>query len=389
MRSVLCSAGGVLLAAIVVSSTGQAAGPSKDGQFLFEKETFGGNGRTCRTCHSELTGTVSPQDAATRLALNPHDPLFSHDGSDDGLGTGTTRMLKDATVLINIPLAANVTLADDPTARSVVLRRGIATTLNTPALDPVLMLDGRQPTLDAQAAGAIHDHAQGVGPSATDLRLIAQFQTTDAFFSSAALRSFFRRADRTPGDKGPPLPQGITASEKRGRRFFEDVPPSFDEGFKPGLCSHCHSGPLLNQTNEFARDFIQLPLEAGIRFMGVGVSEFNVADNPKRVFVFNAGTPQETRVLSPDPGRALITGISPVVRSPEDAALQLQNVNAFKISPLRGIRRTAPYFHDNSAKTLEAVAAHYTLFFNIVTQGAIALTVQDEADLVAFMKLLD
>jgi hypothetical protein len=35
------------------------------------------------------------------------------------------------------------------------------------------------------------------------------------------------------------------------------------------------------------------------------------------------------------------------------------------------------------------VAAHYTLFFNIVTQGAIALTVQDEADLVAFMKLLD
>jgi cytochrome c peroxidase len=107
------------------------------------------------------------------------------------------------------------------------------------------------------------------------------------------------------------------------------------------------------------------------------------------VFVFNAGTPQETRVLSPDPGRALITGISPVVRSPEDAALQLQNVNAFKISPLRGIRRTAPYFHDNSAKTLEAAAAHYTLFFNIVTQGAIALTVQDEADLVAFMKLLD
>jgi cytochrome c peroxidase len=383
MRSVLCSAAGVLFAAVLVSTTGQAAGPSKDGKFLFDKETFGGNGRTCRTCHSEVTGTVSPQDAAKRLKKDPQDPLFRHDGSDDGLGTGTTRILKDATVLITIPLAPNVTLADDPAARSVVLRRGIATTLNTPALDPILMLDGRQPTLDAQAAGAIHDHAQGVGPSAADLHLIAQFQTTNAFFSSPAMLSFFR------GGAAPGLPQGITPSEKRGRRFFEDEAPNPAEGFKPGLCAHCHSGPLMNQTNEFAKDFIGLPLEAGLRFMGVAVSEFNAAGNPARTFVFNAGTPQESRVVSPDPGRALITGISPVVAGPADAALQLQNVNAFKISPLRGIRLTAPYFHDNSAKTLEDVAAHYTLFFNIVTAGGIALTPQDQKDMVAFMKLLD
>jgi cytochrome c peroxidase len=59
------------------------------------------------------------------------------------------------------------------------------------------------------------------------------------------------------------------------------------------------------------------------------------------------------------------------------------------ISPLRGVRHTAPYFHDNSAKTLEDVAAHYTRFFNFVTGGFIALTPQDGADMVAFMKLLD
>ena len=41
-----------------------------------------------------------------------------------------------------------------------------------------------------------------------------------------------------------------------------------------------------------------------------------------------------------------------------------EHVNAFKISPLRGIRHTAPYFHDNSAKTLEDVAAHYAKFFS-------------------------
>jgi cytochrome c peroxidase len=67
----------------------------------------------------------------------------------------------------------------------------------------------------------------------------------------------------------------------------------------------------------------------------------------------------------------------------------LENLNAFKISPLRGIGLTAPYFHDNSAKTLEDVAAHYAKFFSFVTGGFIVLTPQDQQDIVAFMKLLD
>ena len=29
-----------------------------NGKHLFEKETFGGNGRTCQTCHSKRTGTA-------------------------------------------------------------------------------------------------------------------------------------------------------------------------------------------------------------------------------------------------------------------------------------------------------------------------------------------
>ena len=347
------------------------------GKRLFERETFGGNGRTCRTCHSEETGTLSPRDVRQRFSTNPDDPLFLHDGSDDGNGNGVTRILNDATILVTIPLAPNVSLADDPETRTVTLRRGIATTLNTPALDPVLMLDGREPTLEQQAAGAIQGHAQGVVPSFTSLRAIATFQTTAAFFSSPEVRQHAR--------SGRPLelPQGRTASEQRGRRFFEDVPPDPGQGLKPGLCSHCHSGPLLNTTNEFAAAFIPspAPIPKGQRFLSVGVSELNSAGNPVREYVFNAGTPQEARLFSPDPGRALVTG---VVNDPT-----LEHVNAFKISPLRGIRHTAPYFHDNSAKTLEDVAAHYAKFFNIASGGLITLTSQDERDIVAYMKLLD
>ena len=38
------------------------------------------------TCHSQDTGTVSPQDAQKRFKQDPNDPLFLHDGSDDGAG---------------------------------------------------------------------------------------------------------------------------------------------------------------------------------------------------------------------------------------------------------------------------------------------------------------
>ncbi|MEO7134222.1 MAG: hypothetical protein ABI024_08375 [Vicinamibacterales bacterium] len=370
------------MAAIVASAQNQGAGAppghALNGKRLFETATFGGNGRTCETCHSHNTGTVSPQDAAKRLEQNPNDPLFQHDGSDDGAGNGVSRMLTDATILMTIPLPANVILADEPGATSVVLRRGIPTTLNTPALDPVLMLDGRQPTLEAQAAGAILDHAQGLVPPAADLRDIAAFQLTNAFFSSPELRKF------ALGGAAPTLPPGRTASEKRGRRFFEDVPPDPGAGFKPGLCAHCHSGPLLNKTNQFASAFIGLPIPAGQRFISVAVSEFNAAQNPVREFIFDPGTLQEFKLLSPDPGRALVTGIGNPALDPV-----LENVNAFKISPLRGIRHTAPYFHDNSSLTLEDTAAHYALFFRVVTGGLINLTLQDERDMVAYMKLLD
>jgi cytochrome c peroxidase len=379
-NALILGTGFVFLTAIVTSVSGQSAGAGPgqalDGKRLFEQATFGGNGRTCRTCHSAETGTVSPQDAQKRFQHNPDDPLFLLDGSDDGQGHGATRMLNDATVLMTITMAPNVQLADDLTARTVVVRRGIPTTLNMPALDPVVMLDGRQPTLELQATGAIQDHAQGVAPSFAELRAIVDFEHTNGFFSSPALRRFaLEKAD------APALPQGNTASEKRGRRFFEDRAPDPSDGFKPGLCAHCHSGALQNQTNQFAQDFIGLPIPAGQRFISVGVSEFNEGLNPVREFIFNRGLPNEAHVLSPDPGRALITGI---IDDP-----QIANLNAFKISPLRGIRLTAPYFHDNSAKTLEDVAKHYAAFFSFVTGGGLVLTPQDQADLVAYMKLLD
>src|SRR4029453_255326 len=139
-------------------------------------------------------GTVSPEDAQKRFARDQFDPLILHDGSDDGFGGGVMLMLKDATILVELPLPANVRLADNPNARTVVVRRGIPSTLNTPALDRVLMLDGRQPDLASQAASAIAGHAQAKRtPTDAEIQGITDFEASDdAFFSSPALRAFAR-----------------------------------------------------------------------------------------------------------------------------------------------------------------------------------------------------
>ena len=52
------------------------------------------------------------------------------------------------------------------------------------------------------------------------------------------------------------------------------------------------------------------------------------------------------------------------------------------------MKDTAPHFHDNSAKTLEDVAEHYAFFFTSPSKSGFVFTAQDQADMVAFVKLL-
>ncbi len=375
----LCLWAAIALAALIIGLTHARAqenrfGNSERNRRLFTTKKFGGNGRACVTCHSLETGTVSPQDAQKRYGENYLDPLFLFDGSDDGLGHGATRMLNDATVLVQIPLPPNVSLADDPTARSVTLPRGIPSTHNTPALDPVLMLDGRDLNLPRQALHAIQRHFQPtIMPTVSDLLGISQFELPEPFYSSPRLRAYAR------GGRAPVLPQGTTDSEKRGRVFFVDTP--FVPGEKAGSCAFCHSGPMLNQTNAFFVDATFGLIPAGTRFQSVGVSEFNEIGNPVRQFIWHNPDGTQTPVWSPDPGRALITGR---IDQPGPASDPM----SFKIPILWGVKNTAPYFHDNSAKTLEDVAAHYARFFLTIPSPTI-LSQQDQADIAAYLKLLN
>jgi hypothetical protein len=367
--------GGAALTIVTLGNVVVGGQQPHEGGRLFRKETFGGNGRTCETCHSRSTGTLSPADVGRLLVDNPNDPLFLHDGLDDGV-SGTSRIAEHATIRVVRPLPPNIRIAEDPSATSVVLLRGIPTTLNTPALDPALMYDLRARNLSDQALGAIHDHTQNtVEPTEAQLALIAEFQRTDKrFFSSDELEDFAR------GGPALVLPPGKTASEQRGRLMF--VEAEFTPGSTKGICAMCHAGPMLNQTSPF-----NTGAPPGARIANIGVSERNLLNLPVYTFLIDNGAGVVRAITTPDLGIPLTNPRPPGV-PPPSVRHPAFFAGFFKIPSLWGVKKTAPYFHDNSAKTLEEVAAFYTNMFANAPDFPLQLTAQDEADMVAYLKLL-
>jgi cytochrome c peroxidase len=358
----------------------RSAGTAARGEELFERETFGGNGRVCATCHDEMSGSISTDEVRRRFLADPHDPLFRAIDSDGGLGLTYLRLLQAATIRVIMPLPPNVVLLDDPLARSVVLHRTPGTVFNI-GLEPVIMWDGRAPNLRDQAAGAVAAHFEPARlPAGDERRDIEHYEET--LFSSESLRSFFE------GGPPPELPAGNTESERRGREFFVD---QFDGTSSRGICAACHTGPMLNQITaqfpiangipcpdpslgEDCPSTENPPVPPGSRFFTAFVSEFNTGANPVRSWLFIEPSGNNV-VQSPDPGRALITG-------------RFLDANFFKIPTLWGVSATSPYFHDGSVQTLEDLVAHYDRFFTVAFFGRITLSLQDQQDIVAFLKLL-
>lgn len=355
--------------------------PLVEGRRLFTEEEFGGNGRTCQTCHSITTGTLTLPQIRARHRRHPDDPLFQHDALDDD-GVGVTRVLSEGTIRITLELPWYVTRADDPSKRTIDVFRGIPSTLNTPGLDPALMYDLRDATLEDQALGAIVSHAVNtVTPTTAELELIADFQRlAPRFYSSFPLFRFSR------GGAAPELPQGRTPSERRGRRMFVDAP--FTAGSTDGICALCHSGPMLNLTNEHGAAVF--PALEGTRFHPLFVGDpsagTNFLDHPVYDLLVDDGLGNIVPVSTTDPGVLLNESVLP----PPEVLPRNVFVGFFKTPQLWGTARTAPYFHDNSAPDLEAVLDQYALFFEIdpFIGGQVTLTEQDKRDAIAYVRLL-
>ena len=365
---------------------------------------LGGNGRACADCHIPSESfQLSPAVARARFEAllakrsvnkNADDPLFRPVDADDFREHGDaandySNLVENGLVRVTLALPPNVRLIDaascptlDPVAcqptdetsadvwRAVMPVHNVAITgpdevppIWPPApRAPIMDIDPNGPnrqggyqhdarfgTLQEQARGAFLAHAQvTVEPSLGMLDDLAAFQR--ALFSSPAVETL---ADGIASGATPfpdPDPE-LSELEERGKAVFNRS------------CAQCHGG-VLHPSGSTPDAGIPRPIRARYHNIqtacprpstdGFEPCPPRLARNARiyRVTVAN-GTYQF--VTTSDPGRLLLTG-------------QPADLSAMDTTQLRGISRTAPYFHNNSAATLEQVLDHYDAFFRFVVR---------------------
>ena len=152
---------------------------------------------------------------------------------------------------------------------------------------------------------------------------------------------------------------------------------------------------MLNMVNQAFSTFANGSPPVGARFINTGVTIVNEPNNPIRTWVVNDGINPVVTVRSPDVGLLLDT--TPPT-PPPTVVPRAFFAELFKVPTLWGVADTAPYFHNNGAKTLRDAVAHYQRFFNFTEAqdpvgsqslgGRITLTDDDVDDIVAYLQLL-
>jgi cytochrome c peroxidase len=360
----------------------------RKGAVNFFRPFPGGNGRSCATCHDPRDGfSLAPATVearwqrlqrARRLDPKATDPLFRSIDADDGKEDFTLLRTR-ALFKVRVPLPSRVRLTDDPAATHVTVSRA-APPLNMLKHTAPYHQDRSAATLEAQALAAINQHMEPeVPPTSEFLESVAAFQRV--IFSSARVRKLSAAIDS--GGPLPDLDPPLTALERKGKEKFDD------------FCGRCHGGPaqVINMEN---RIFPPFDGSTNPRSLNVVVSnpppdgfppslvQGPAFDLPVQRFTVDLPNGRSIVLESSDPGTVLTD-----VRAVETVGGN-QVFNRFDVPQLRGINRTAPYFHDHRAKTLEEVVKHYQSFFffiNKVRGFPLPLIADgDIAPIVAYMK---
>jgi cytochrome c peroxidase len=344
-----------------------------------------GNGRACADCHMPTDSfQLSPASAEARFQLlqwrrrfSPHadDPLFRPVDADDFRTLGEdardfSNLRQNGLVRVTLPLPPNVRVIDPATNapaadtfadvwRSVPTVNDVALTgpdagnpwFRGPNPSGGYQLDARFGTLQEQALAAFTAHAQvGDAPSPGTLDDLASFQRI--LFTNHRVRAL----SDALREGTLPLPEAdgpLTALEQAGKAVFVRA------------CTQCHGGPGQSTTHAPVVRYHDIASQCPRPVDAAVPARFAFTPCPPQLArnarTYEIALPDNTRVrrTSSDPGRALLTGFVGGVPAQDDW-------NKLDTPGLRGLRRTAPYFHNNSAPTIEAVVDHYTEFFKRV-----------------------
>jgi hypothetical protein len=270
------------------------------GLFFNEFPDVEGNGRTCNTCHVAGDGfQLTPAhveerwQALQRRKRHHHDaddPLFRSIDADDLAGDFTT-LRNHGLVRVTINMAPNVRVLDDPAARSVSLWRSTPTVFNV-AITAPYQLDGRFATLQQQALGALHGHAQiAREPPARLLDAVAAFEKL-VFPNPYSFEVARAVQDGAPV---PPEPE-VTGTAVQGKVVFQRE------------CAFCHSGPALD-TQQVPGLFLGDILVSKPLPPFADPAKFPVSPAlPIRTWAVTLPDGSEVVRPSTDPGKVLISG---------------------------------------------------------------------------------
>ena len=218
-------------------------------------------------------------------------------------------------------------------------------------------LDGRFLTLQEQALGALISHAQiKASPRQRLLDDLTSFQRV--LFTNERVRALSDAIDNGViplSDADPPL----NALEQQGKGVFMRA------------CAQCHGGPgnRRRKHRSFACTIssrnVRGPWTLDPRCRLARALQFRCVPATacaQRADLRNhAAQWLDHPADQLDPGRALLTGVAiPAVPTVRD------DWNKLDVPGIRGMRHTAPYFHNNSAGTLEELVDHYIEFFKFV-----------------------
>ncbi len=363
------------------------------GRLIFERETFGGNGRTCATCHPRSNNFTLDVPFISRLPKS--DPLFIHERIP-----ALARLENRAALRGKALILENLDGFDQPgTLRSVMHTLALGLTIK-----PQASFQNPQTGLPLHALGWSGDGSPGDGSlrefavgavvqhftrslgrlEGRDFRIptALELDALEAFQLSLGRRETPIVDPNLPG--APNIPGFLEfsdASVTAGQTLFHGMPSRNGAGRR---CAGCHNGGgALNDVD------------------GVGENEQRATGldrHPGAATCFFPTAPADGG-FGIDPPVPPVEGKDPVVDKATfctNGAKGLVNFLGslfFNTQTVIEAADTAPFFHDNSAATLEDVVDFYRsgAFNNSITGAGNGFLIDDNQrnQIAAFLRALN
>jgi cytochrome c1 len=356
------------------------------------------NGRTCFSCHRGREvqfGLAGPLPLSTWIPLT--DTLFTGQNADSQGDPDGLSNLDNLALVKYRPGRFNPQRPQSDPFRKVFFWRKSINLMNL-AFTHGFLNDGRMRVMFETDRGAVFSHTQDSDDRFDDLFSNQQGADLEAFqFSELMVTDPVLLALRDPEH---PLHQTLiddpfytvpieTKAQKRGAKVFKKQ------------CMSCHNTP--NVFNNLDNVEALGPGEAVrpvnfpafgpsvARTFNIGISERNL--HGLRFTVPLEGGGFETVYLPLVAADGSVTNVEVTFDIGLAATTgRIEDVGRFKVPQLRELVRNAPYFHDNSATTLEEVVDYFNSdAYNDSKDGQkypVHLDAQERDDLLEFLQIL-